>query len=71
MEYRELGDTGLQVSVVGYGTAPLGDMFGSSDEEAGLQSAYRALDAGINFFDSSPFYGNGLAEELREWAAKP
>ena len=63
MEYRELGGTGLKVSVVGYGTAPLGDMFGSSDEERGLESAYRALDAGINFFDSSPFYGRGLAEE--------
>jgi L-galactose dehydrogenase len=63
MEYRELGRTGLRLSVVGYGTAPLGDMFGNSDEETALQSAYRALDAGINFFDSSPFYGRGLAEE--------
>ena len=63
MEYRELGGTGLLVSVVGYGTAPLGDMFGANDEETALQSAYRALDAGINFFDSSPFYGKGLAEE--------
>jgi aryl-alcohol dehydrogenase-like predicted oxidoreductase len=63
MEYRELGRTGLTVSVVGYGTAPLGDMFGLTDEDAALQSAYRALDAGINFFDSSPFYGKGLAEE--------
>ena len=63
MEYRELGRTGLTVSVVGYGTAPLGDMFGITDEDAALQSAYRALDAGINFFDSSPFYGKGLAEE--------
>jgi aryl-alcohol dehydrogenase-like predicted oxidoreductase len=63
MDYRELGRTGLRVSVVGYGTAPLGDMFGATDEEAALQSAYRALDAGINFFDSSPFYGKGLAEE--------
>jgi aryl-alcohol dehydrogenase-like predicted oxidoreductase len=62
MEYRELGRTGLRVSVVGYGTAPLGDMFGANDEDAALQSAYRALDAGINFFDSSPFYGAGLAE---------
>jgi L-galactose dehydrogenase len=63
MEYRELGRTGLRVSVVGYGTAPLGDMFGANDEDTALQSAYRALDAGINFFDSSPFYGKGLAEE--------
>jgi L-galactose dehydrogenase len=63
MEYRELGQTGLRVSVVGYGTAPLGGMFGVNDEEAALESAYRALDAGINFFDSSPYYGKGLAEE--------
>jgi aryl-alcohol dehydrogenase-like predicted oxidoreductase len=38
-------------------------MFGITDEDAALQSAYRALDAGINFFDNSPFYGKGLAEE--------
>jgi aryl-alcohol dehydrogenase-like predicted oxidoreductase len=38
-------------------------MFGANEEDAALQSAYRALEAGINFFDSSPFYGNGLAEE--------
>ena len=43
MEYRELGQTGLRVSVVGYGTAPLGDGFAVNDEQAALQSAYRAL----------------------------
>jgi len=63
MEYRKLGRTGLMVSVVGYGTAPLGDMYGTSNDDAALQSAYRAVDAGINFFDSSPSYGKGLAEE--------
>jgi L-galactose dehydrogenase len=63
MEYRKLGRTGLMVSVVSYGTAPLGDMYGTSSDDVALQSAYRALDAGINFFDSSPSYGEGLAEE--------
>ena len=63
MEYRKLGCTGLMVSVVSYGTAPLGDMYGTSSDDVALQSAYRALDAGINFFDSSPSYGEGLAEE--------
>jgi L-galactose dehydrogenase len=63
MEYRKLGRTGLMVSVVSYGTAPLGDMYGSSNDDVALQSAYRAIDAGINFFDSSPSYGEGLAEE--------
>jgi aryl-alcohol dehydrogenase-like predicted oxidoreductase len=59
MEYRRLGRTGLMVSVVSYGTAPLGDMYGTSSDDVALQSAYRALDAGINFFDSSPSLRRG------------
>ncbi len=63
MQYRELGDTGETVSVVSFGTAPLGDMFGTADEQVGIDAVRLALDAGITFFDSSPYYGNGLAEE--------
>lgn len=63
MEYRELGRTGMSMSVVSFGTSPLGDMFGPTREESGIAAVHRALDAGINFFDSSPFYGMGLAEE--------
>ena len=63
VEYRELGRTGLSVSAVSYGTAPLGDMFGTADEEQAFASVRQALDAGITFFDSSPYYGGGLAEE--------
>lgn len=63
MEYRGLGKTGLNVSVVSFGTSPLGDMFGPASEESGIAAVHRALDAGINFFDSSPFYGMGLAEK--------
>jgi aryl-alcohol dehydrogenase-like predicted oxidoreductase len=50
------------VSAVSFGTAPLGDMFGAVDESDAIATVHRALDAGINFFDSSPYYGNGLAE---------
>ena len=63
MDYRRLGRTGLDVSSVSFGTAPLGDMFGAADDDAALKSVHHALDAGINFFDSSPYYGHGLAEE--------
>jgi len=63
MQFRPLGKTGESVSVVSFGTAPLGDMFGTADERVGIDAVRQALDAGINFFDSSPFYGNGLAEE--------
>ena len=63
MRYRELGRTGLDVSIVSFGTSPLGDMFGATEEHAALEIVDRALDAGITFFDSSPYYGRGLAEE--------
>lgn len=63
MKYQPLGTTGLQVSAVSFGTAPLGDMFGTADEDTAIRSVHDALDAGINFFDSSPYYGGGLAEE--------
>lgn len=63
MKYEVLGKTGLEVSAVSFGTAPLGDMFGATDEDAGIAAVHDAIAAGINFFDSSPYYGGGLAEE--------
>ncbi|WP_020673083.1 aldo/keto reductase [Amycolatopsis nigrescens] len=63
MQYRPLGRTGLQTSVVSFGAAPLGDMFGPVDDAAGIATVRRALDLGINFFDTSPYYGNGLSEQ--------
>jgi L-galactose dehydrogenase len=63
VEYRELGRTGVSVSVVSYGTAPLGNMFGVADEREALGCVGRALEAGITFIDTSPYYGEGLAEE--------
>jgi L-galactose dehydrogenase len=62
MRYHPLGSTDLKVSAVSFGTAPLGDMFGAVDETAATAAVHRALDAGITFFDSSPYYGDGLAE---------
>lgn len=63
MRYNQLGNTDLSVSEVSFGTAPLGDMFGAVDEDAGIAAVHHALDQGINFFDSSPYYGGGLAEQ--------
>lgn len=62
MRYHPLGATDLKVSAVSFGTAPLGDMFGAADESEAHAAVHRALDAGITFFDSSPYYGSGLAE---------
>ena len=62
MHYNQLGKTDLTVSAVSFGTAPLGDMFGAAEESDAIATVHRAYDAGINFFDSSPYYGGGLAE---------
>ena len=63
MRYQALGDTGFNVSVIGYGASPLGNEFGPTDADEGVHAVHCAIDAGINFFDVSPYYGRTLAEE--------
>jgi L-galactose dehydrogenase len=63
MRYRVLGKTGLQVSVLGFGASPLGDVFGQVDLAECQLAVDTAIDSGINFFDVSPYYGATLAEE--------
>jgi aryl-alcohol dehydrogenase-like predicted oxidoreductase len=70
VQYNKLGRTDLPVSVVGFGTAPLGDLFGSVDETTACAIVGEAIDSGINFFDSSPYYGDGLAERRLGTALK-
>jgi L-galactose dehydrogenase len=62
MEYRKLGDTGLEVSVLGFGAFCLGSVFHQVDPEACVKTVWAALDGGINFFDVSPAYGETVAE---------
>jgi aryl-alcohol dehydrogenase-like predicted oxidoreductase len=65
MHYRELGKTGLKLSVVSYGAASIGNEYGNmSDERAGIRSLQVALDGGVNFIDTSPYYGRTLAEKV-------
>jgi D-threo-aldose 1-dehydrogenase len=59
---RTLGRTQLEVSQIGFGTAPLGDLYARLDDELAIQAAAAALDDGVTLFDTSPHYGNGLAE---------
>lgn len=63
MEYRQLGQTDLKLSVMGFGASPLGGVFGETDAEEANRSVHYAIDEGINFFDVSPYYGLTLAEE--------
>src|SRR6266404_9118900 len=64
MEQRQLGRTGLQVSVLGFGGAPLGGMYGPLDEAEAIASVRHAIDAGINLIDTSPYYGPLHSEVL-------
>jgi len=59
---RRLGRTKLDVSTLGFGTAPLGDLFARLDDSAAIGAAERALSVGINLLDTSPLYGHGLSE---------
>lgn len=61
MEYRQLGRTDMDVSTVSFGTGPLGDLFGDVRDDQAMAVVGQAIDSGINFFDTSPYYGS--AEE--------
>ncbi|KAJ4965457.1 hypothetical protein NE237_017306 [Protea cynaroides] len=64
LERRELGNTGLNVSCVGFGASPLGNAFGVVSEEEAIASVREALNLGINYFDTSPYYGGTLSEKV-------
>lgn len=61
MEYRSLGQSGLQVSIAGLGTNNFGRRCGEAEAAAVV---YRALDLGVNFIDTADVYGDGLSEEF-------
>jgi L-galactose dehydrogenase len=62
MRYRPLGKTGLNLSVIGFGGAPLGNEFGGIDLAEGARTVHLAIERGFNFFDTSPYYGRTLSE---------
>src|SRR2546430_16753029 len=64
MEHRPLGRTGLQLPVLSFGASSLGQEFRSVDLNEALRSVRVALDLGMNFIDTSPFYGRGMSEVL-------
>jgi L-galactose dehydrogenase len=62
MEYRQLGTSGIEVSTIGFGAAPLGDVYGRVDVAETTAAVHEAIDNGITLFDVSPYYGLTLAE---------
>ncbi|CAH1191581.1 Aldo-keto reductase YhdN [Paenibacillus auburnensis] len=70
MNYRKLGNTGLSVSEVSFGTWAIGGDWGTSRDEDGLKGLSLAIEQGVNFFDTADVYGSGHAEELLAKATK-
>lgn len=64
MEYRELGRTGWQVSAIGFGAWAIGGTWGTVDDQESMAALHRALDLGVNFFDTADVYGDGRSERL-------
>lgn len=64
MQTRPLGRTGLTVPVLGFGASSLGQEFRQVTLDEALKSVRVALDCGLNFIDTSPFYGRGMSEVL-------
>src|ERR1041385_361168 len=64
MQYRELGRTGWKVSGISFGAWAIGGAWGDVDDKESLAALHRALDRGVNFFDTADVYGDGRSERL-------
>jgi aryl-alcohol dehydrogenase-like predicted oxidoreductase len=64
MEYRELGRTGYRVSTISFGAWAIGGTWGDVCDDDSLAALHKALDCGVNFFDTADVYGDGRSERL-------
>jgi len=64
MQYRQLGHTGFEVSTISFGAWAIGGSWGPVDDLESLATLRRALDLGVNFFDTADVYGDGRSEQL-------
>ena len=64
MNYRLLGRTGMKVSEISFGAWAIGASWGQVDDKESLAALHKAVDLGVNFFDTADVYGNGRSERL-------
>ena len=62
MEYRQFGKTGIKISAIGFGCWEIGGGYGSIEETEFIKAVNRALDLGVNCFDTAEAYGFGASE---------
>jgi aryl-alcohol dehydrogenase-like predicted oxidoreductase len=64
MKYRQLGRTGWEVSEISFGAWAIGGTWGKVKDDESLEALHKALDMGVNFFDTADVYGDGRSEQL-------
>jgi D-threo-aldose 1-dehydrogenase len=62
VDTRQLGKSGVRLTQLGFGGAPLGELFVRVDEATAAATLQAAWDAGIRYYDTAPYYGRGLSE---------
>lgn len=64
MKFKKLGNTGEQLSAIGLGCMGMSFAYGQADEQESISTLHRALDLGVNFWDTADMYANGENEKL-------
>jgi aryl-alcohol dehydrogenase-like predicted oxidoreductase len=64
MKFRKLGNTGKELSAIGLGCMGMSFAYGPADEKENIQTLHKALDLGVNFWDTADMYANGENEKL-------
>lgn len=64
MKYRKFGNTGIEVSEIGFGAWAIGGSWGDQKESDSLEALDTAVDNGVNFIDTAAGYGNGKSEKI-------
>jgi len=71
MQYKKLGKTDVLLSAIGLGCMGMSHAYGEPDDEESISTLEKALEIGINFWDTADIYGNGKNEELISKVLKP
>ena len=64
MRYRTFGQTGWNVSEIGFGAWAIGADWGHVSESDALEALHKSIDLGVNFIDTADVYGDGRSERL-------